>query len=168
MPLNYPHLLISCLELSAQAYFLTMNFTVEMNYCHAPMTPDDDRFLMKETWDFCSEHNKLFLSRPDWMLNATCASAYVFSIGYACVLVAILTGAWRQMSLPILLFTGAKMYAILFYHFMEFTHPTLAPASTSLVPYLSVELPYIFSIAIVVSKVSVALTSPPASKAKAQ
>jgi hypothetical protein len=145
-----------------------MNFAVEMNYCHGPMDPNDGRFLMKETWDFCSKHNKLFLSRPDWMVHATCASAYLFSFGYVCVLVATVTNAWRRLSLPILLFIGAKIYAILFYHYMELTHPTLAPAPESMLPYLSVELPYLISMVLVISKVAVALSTDPLTKAKVQ
>ena len=62
------------------------------------------------------------------------------------------------MAVPVLIFMGAKIYAISFYHFMEFTHPTMAPAMSSLVPYFSAEGPYIIGIALVLAKTMGALT----------
>lgn len=50
--------------------------TVERRYCHAPLVEDDDRFLMRETYEFGRDHNPLFLARPEWLRLATCFSAY--------------------------------------------------------------------------------------------
>ena len=108
-----------------------MNFTVERCYCHGPLSAGDERFLMAETFDFVSQHNKLFLSRPDWMASATCFSAYGLACGYLVILYTTITNSWKKMAVPILLMLGAKIYALLFYHYMEFTH-TLAPAGSSL------------------------------------
>eukprot|EP00192_Tetraselmis_astigmatica_P015212 CAMPEP_0117665006 /NCGR_PEP_ID=MMETSP0804-20121206/9558_1 /TAXON_ID=1074897 /ORGANISM="Tetraselmis astigmatica, Strain CCMP880" /LENGTH=168 /DNA_ID=CAMNT_0005472347 /DNA_START=259 /DNA_END=765 /DNA_ORIENTATION=+ len=141
-----------------QVYFLLMNVTVERTYCLEPMSEGDTRFLMQETWDFCSQHNRLFLSRPEWMRAATCMSAYGFCWGYLAVLVAALTGAWKRLAVPLLLFVGAKAYALGFYHYMEFSHPTLAPATASLVPYFSIEGPYLLSMALVLHRVSGAMS----------
>ena len=53
---------------------------------------------------------------------------------------------------PTLLFLGAKAYAIIFYHYMEFSHETLSPAIESVVPYFYVEGPYLVAMAIVFYK----------------
>ena len=141
-------------------YFILMNVTVERHYCEGSIPIEKDhRFLMPETLAFCAQHNKLFLSRPDWMVKATCVSAYVFLIGYIMILTTSLTKSWRKMALPTLLFIGAKAYGIFFYHYMEFTHPTLAPATDSLIPYFSVEGPYVIAMGIVIYKISGALNS---------
>lgn len=121
-----------------QAYFLLMNFTVEHSYCAAPL---DSGFLHRETIDFCSQHNKLFLDRPKWMVTATCASAYGLSSLYIFLLINILTGWWFVRKSPfgqllIASLIGAKVYAILFYHYMEFTSST---PPENLLPYFSVE-----------------------------
>ncbi len=112
---------------------------------------------MAETLDFVSQHNKLFLARPDWMRNATCFSAYGLGCGYLLILFTTVTNAWKKMTVPILMMLGAKIYALLFYHFMEFTHPTLAPAATSLVAYWSAEGPYAVGILLTASKTIAAL-----------
>ena len=52
-------------------YFLLMSFTVERYYCHGPLTPGDTRVLVQETIDFCTQHNRLFLARPEWMVAGT-------------------------------------------------------------------------------------------------
>lgn len=140
-----------------QVYFLLMNFTVERYYCNSSgvFTENDDRFLVKETMAFCKDHNPLFLAHPEWMVSATCISAYVFPIGYILILLASLFDLWRPFAIPLCLFIGAKIYGIFFYHWMEFTHPTLSPPN--LVPYFSVEGPYILSMAVVMMKVISAL-----------
>lgn len=149
---------IECILLVLQVYFLLMNFTVERYYCGSPFEENDSRFLVQETIAFCSENNPLFLLRPDWMVWATCISAYVFCVGYFLVIVALLTNGWKRLAVPLLLFMGAKMNAIFFYHLMEFTSAT---PPTNLIPYFSVEGPYIISMAIVVVKVGKSLSIRP-------
>lgn len=133
-----------------QCYFLLMNFTVENSYCHSPFVEGDSRFLVKETIEFCEQHNRLFLLRPDWMVAATCASAYCLCIGYAMIAVTCITKSWRQFAVPILIFVGIKLNAILFYHYMEFTSST---PPENLGPYFSVEGPYLLSMLLVIIKV---------------
>ncbi|CAE8584908.1 unnamed protein product [Polarella glacialis] len=134
-----------------QAYFMLMNFTVERNYCHGPLKPDDSRFLMKEAYDFSIDNNPLFLSRPEWIRLATCVSAYGFCGFYFLIAITALTDAWAgPMRLPIVLFIGGKAYAVFFYHLMEFSHETLAPKN--LVPYFVAEGPYIVGMAGVMLK----------------
>lgn len=58
--------------------------------------------------------------------------------------------------MPLLLFVGAKANAIFYYHYMEFTSD-IPPEN--LVPYFSVEGPYILSMILVVLKVYNALYS---------
>ena len=141
-------------------YFILMNLTVERVYCEGSVSIEkDERFLMPETLAFCSQHNKLFLSRPDWMVAATCVSSWVFLVGYIILLGTTFTRQWKKMALPTLLFIGAKAYGIFFYHYMEFTHPTLAPAPDSIVPYFSVEGPYIVAMGVVLYKVASALNN---------
>lgn len=124
------------------------------------------RFLMPETWAFVNQHNKLFLQRPDWMLAATCISTYVLLCGYFLILVATVLNAWKPLAVPVLLFLGAKIYAILFYHYMEFTHPSLAPTADSLVPYFGAEGPYLISMVLVLLKVMRALRNSGISEGK--
>jgi hypothetical protein len=135
-------------------YFLLMNVTVERFYCHGKLVHGDSRFLVKETIDFCRDNNPLFLQRPEWLAKATCLSAYVLSLGYLFLLYVVSSNGWKKFAVPLLLFLGAKAYAIGFYHLMEFTSD-LPPKN--LIPYFSVEGPYILSMAIVLSKVVYAL-----------
>ena len=135
-------------------------------HCHGELKEGDKRFLVPETISFCKLNNPLFLERPDWMKNATCLSAYVLSAGYLFLLTVIWSKSWRRYAVPLLLFLGAKIYAIGFYHLMEFTHPKLAPQN--LVPYFSVEGPYIVSMAIVLYRVVSALNDDEVDKPKAQ
>ena len=146
-----------------QIYFLLMNFTVERFYCHGPLLDGDKRFLVPETISFCAQNNKLFLARPDWMVSATCISAYCLASGYVFLLYVIAYGKWRQCAIPLLLLLGAKIYAIGFYHFMEFTSST---PPGNLVAYFSVEGPYIVSMAIVLYRVSAALAADPVPSSK--
>ena len=62
-----------------------------------------------------------------------------------------MTGGWKKYCIPLLLFVGCKMNAIFYYHLMEFTHATMSPQN--LVPYFSVEGPYIVSMALVSWKI---------------
>ena len=65
-----------------QLYFLLMNATVEMRYCSTPLSPTQPGLLAKETYEFSTAYNRLFLARPEWMRQATCVSAYCFWLGY--------------------------------------------------------------------------------------
>eukprot|EP00667_Euglena_gracilis_P031709 EG_transcript_46653 len=131
--------LTSGLLLLLQGYFLLMNITVERYYCHGPFHPGDDRFLVAQTIAFAERHNPLFLARPDWLVTATCLSAYLMSPGYLLITVAALLDWWDKLRVPLLLFLGYKLNGVLFYHVMEFTSAT---PPQELLPYLAVELPY--------------------------
>lgn len=155
--------LADILLLVLQCYFILMNLTVERFYCQGPLLPNDTRFLVKETIDFCKLHNRVFLNRPDWIVTATCISAYVLCCGYLCILLVTLTNSWKRFAVPLLLFIGAKMNAILYYHIMEFTSST---PPENLVPYFSVEGPYLVSITLVVYKVYSSLNSEEKAKSK--
>ena len=63
------------------------------------------------------------------------------------IILVCLTKTWKIFSVPLLLFIGCKLNAIFFYHYMEFTHLTLAPKN--LIPYFGVEGPYIISMMII-------------------
>lgn len=135
-------------------YFLLMNATVERYYCHegGPFQDGDKRFLVAETVDFSVKYNPLFLSRPEWIVKATCVSAYGLSAGYLFVLLVTLTGAWRQCRTVVLLFLGMKLYAIGFYHLMEFTAEDEKLRPGHLIPYFGVEGPYVLSMIITFAK----------------
>jgi hypothetical protein len=97
-----------------QLYFLLMNVTVERNYCHAPLEAGDTRFLVAETIAFCQQYNPLFLARPQWMVVATCTSAFGFLPFYLLIAFAAVTGRWKTFRLPISIFVGCKINALLF------------------------------------------------------
>jgi hypothetical protein len=91
------------------------------------------------------------------MVQATCISAYGLVFGYALTLIAVMTKSWRSLAIPLLLFIGIKLNAIFFYHLMEFTSAT---PPQNLIPYFSVEGPYILSMALVVMKIVQSLSGP--------
>ncbi len=140
-----------------QLYFLTMNWTVERSYCSASITEDSDCFLCPETHEFCAAHNPLFLAWPEWLRLATCFSAYAFCIGYLVILYAALTNGWAKLRAPILLFTGAKLYALIYYHTMEFTSET---PPQGLHAYFGVEGPYLLAGVLVIRKVMAGSLNP--------
>jgi hypothetical protein len=142
----------SPLSLSSRIYFSL----VERCYCEGPFRDNDDRFLIQETIDFCQENNRLFLLRPDWMVQATCISAYGLIFGYSLTLIAVVTKSWRMLAVPLLIFIGIKLNAIFFYHFMEFTSTT---PPENLIPYFSVEGPYILSMVLVIVKIVKSLSN---------
>lgn len=143
-------------------YFILMNVTVERYYCQGPLVEGDQRPLVQETIEFCRENNPLFLARPEWLVTATCFSAYGFAPFYALILVVAVTGAWGgKARAPILCFLGAKIYALLIYHWSEFTS---AMPPKNLVPYFGVEGPYLVSFALVLMRL-VAVQSSPKEKA---
>ena len=112
---------------------------------------------MPETYDFSVKYNPLFLQRPEWLKLATCFSAYGFLLGYLLIAYAAATGGWRRLRAPIALFLGAKLYALAFYHFMEFTSATPPPHPAA---YFAVEGPYLVSIALVLMRVSGSASKP--------
>ena len=139
-----------------QLYFMLMNVTVEHNYCQGPLVAGDSRFLVQDTIAFCQKYNPLFLSRPDWMVKATCMSAYGFFPFYLVTLYACFSGQWKRCSWILSAFVGLKVYALTFYHWMEFTS-ALAPKE--LIPYFAVEGPYLLSLALVASQIWASTTS---------
>ena len=80
------------------------------------------------------------------MQLATCVSAYAFLPFYLLIAFAAASGRWATLRVPINCFIGAKLYAIGFYHLMEFTSELPPP---NLVPYVSVEGPYLLSIVLI-------------------
>lgn len=74
------------------------------------------------------------------MRVATCFSFSIFSIGYLLTIYYVITKKARTL---VLLFLGAKIYALCFYHVMEFMSD-MPPRN--LVPYFAVEGPYLLSI----------------------
>ena len=109
-------------------YFMLSCLAIERCYCHDPMSPDDTRLLMKTTYEFTKEHNRLFMQRPEWLRKATCISAYGFCPFYLLIAVTALFDAWDgSHRMLITLFIGAKINALFFYHFMEYTDPELPP-----------------------------------------
>ena len=112
-----------------QLYFILMNWTVELSYCSAPITEDSDCFLCPETVEFCTAHNPLFLARPEWLRLATCFWRVRFSSGTWLYCEPRSRTAGRSCA-PHSLFIGAKMYALIYYHTMEFTSETPPQGST--------------------------------------
>ena len=128
------------------AYFILSCLTVERNYCASELKSDDTRLLMKETYEYAKANNPLFFSRPEWLRNATCISSYGLVLGYVVIVVTALTDTWNgSQAFLINMFVGAKVYALFYYHFMEFTDPELAPWN-SLGGYWAAESPYLIGI----------------------
>lgn len=134
-----------------QIYFLIMNVTVEDFYCREEITADSKGFLIQETYEFCLENNPYFLGRPEWLRQATCLHSKLFWAFYVSVLLSTIMDLWH---IPFIKFfmmmsLGAKVYAVNFYHFMEFSSETPPP---NLVPYFAAEGPYLVSMALVAYK----------------
>ena len=138
--------LIDATLVGLQLYFMLMNLTVERAYSSGPLVAGDTRFLVAETIAFCQKYNPLFLARPDWLVAATTFSAYGFCPFYAAIIRAALANRWHELRLPIAAFVGMKVYALAFYHYMEFSSST---PPTQLLPYFAVEGPYLLSLALV-------------------
>ena len=103
--------------------------------------------------DFGRTNNPLFVERPEWLVQATCASAYIMCIFYVLSLYLAVTDSWgrgplARVALP--LFLGGKLYAISFYHYMEFTSHAPPP---NLVPYWAAEGPYLLNMGLLLHKV---------------
>ena len=133
---------------SLQCYFLLMALTVERSYCFSELSPDHPGLLMKEAYEFSVVNNRLFLERPEWMRVATCVSSSTFSVFYCAILVTCLMDAWhvRWVQNLLLMFHGAKIYALGFYHLMNFWSHV---PPENLIPYWSTEGPYLVSMGMV-------------------
>jgi uncharacterized membrane protein YidH (DUF202 family) len=140
------------------AYFLLMSLTVERSYCARPLSPDDPGFLMKETYEFSVVNNRLFLERPEWLRQATCLHSYVFPFYYASVFLTTVFDLWhiRPLQFFFLCFVGAKLYAVGFYHYVNFTSHV---PPENLIPYFATEGPYLAAIVMVVYNVWNAATA---------
>jgi hypothetical protein len=144
---------VDYLLVAFQAYFILSNLTIERCYCanSVEKCASDGFLLGVETLDFATQYNPLFLARPEWLRLCTCFSAYLFPLCYLTIACTALFGKWRAMKTPLLLFMGAKSYAMLLYHYTEFTSATPPP---SLLHYWGPEGPYLFSIALVLWRLS--------------
>jgi len=143
-----------------QVMFIFSCFTIEREYCSAPLDPTSNTPLVARTVDFSINYNPLFHERPEWIVNATCIHSYMFWILYSLVFYMAVTDGWARSKLlgrvilPVLL--GSKIYAILFYHYMEFTSHSPPP---NLLAYFGAEGGYLVSIGLVLYKLVSAVTS---------
>mmetsp|Transcript_1727 Transcript_1727/g.3643 ORF Transcript_1727/g.3643 Transcript_1727/m.3643 type:complete len:180 (-) Transcript_1727:145-684(-) len=143
-----------------QVLFVSMSFTVEQEYCQGPLDPTSTTLFVKDTVDFSIAYNPLFHERPRWLVEATCIHAYGFWILYSTIFYLAITDGWSRPSLltrvlvPIGI--GAKLNAVVFYHYMEFTSHT---PPTHLVPYFSAEGGYLVSLGLVIYKLASAASS---------
>lgn len=135
-----------------QIMFIFTSFTVERAYCRGPLDPTDSTPLVKQTIEFCSHYNPLFESRPLWLVEATCVHANCYWILYLTILITALLDIWtvRSIQTMILLGIGSKLYAVLFYHYMEFTSSMPPPNP---IVYFSAEGSYVISILLVLYKI---------------
>jgi hypothetical protein len=140
--------LIAILQLN----FLFMSYTVERAYCKGPLQADDPTPLVKTTIDFCEQYNPLFQARPEWVVKATCIHANCFWILYSIIFCTAILNAWshRPLQNVILLGLGAKLNAVLFYHYMEFTSDMPPP---NLMTYFGAEGAYMISIGLILYKI---------------
>ena len=135
-----------------QVTFMFTSATVERAYCIGPLQPDDTTPLVQQTIEFCRDYNPLFEARPTWLVDATCIHAYGFWILYSTIFVTAILDKWNLFPLQIMicLGIGAKLYAVIFYHYMEFTSEMPPPSPLI---YFSAEGSYIVSIILVFYKI---------------
>lgn len=135
-----------------QLVFMFTSYTVESAYCRAPLSDSDDTPLVQQTIEFCKQYNPLFLERPEWLVQATCVHAKFFWMLYSLILATAATQSWHNRLLQkfILLGLGGKIYAVLFYHYMELTSHLPPP---SLPAYFGSEGVYLVSIALVLYRI---------------
>eukprot|EP00466_Bigelowiella_natans_P003578 jgi/Bigna1/73286/fgenesh1_pg.23_\ len=138
---------IDVLIIVLQSYFLWSCIAIERHYCHQPLSADSTGIL-KTTYEYAIENNRLFASRPDYMVMATCISAYGLGTLYALVLLAF-TFKWNWIRMIAILLVGAKAYALGFYHLMEFTSDT---PPENLLAYWGPEFPYILSLVLLLAR----------------
>ena len=144
---------INYVLVALQLFFMFTSATVERAYCLAPLDPNDATPLVKQTIEFCQQYNQLFLARPRWLIEATCIHAYWSWMLYSTILVTATLDKWylRSIQTVILLGIGMKLYAIVFYHYMEFTSDMPPPNPLA---YFSAEGAYIVSIVLVLYKIT--------------
>lgn len=150
-----------------QVQFLFMSATVERAYCQGPLDNNDTSTnpLVQTTIAFCEQYNPLFLARPEWVVQATCIHYRFFWILYTTILITAGGNLWqysRTLQNVILLGVGAKLNAVLFYHYMEFTSDQPPP---NLWAYFGAEGSYLVSIVLVLYKIfntstSTSMTTP--------
>ena len=132
---------------------MLMSNTVELEYCAGPLEPTSATLFVKESVDFTINYNQLFHERPERLVKATCIHAYSFWVLYSVIFYLAVTYGWAKPSLLtrvlVPLGIGAKLNAIFFYYYMEFTSD-MPP--THLVPYFSAEGGYLVSITLVIYK----------------
>jgi len=150
-----------------QVLFLVMSATVEVEYCAGPLDPESTTLFVKDTVDFGLAYNPLFHARPEWLVKATCGHAYIMWIFYSTVFYVAITDGWTRSKLltrvVLPIFLGAKVYAIFFYHYMEFTSET---PPTNVVVYFAAEGAYLVSMALVLYKLISAATASDAKDGK--
>jgi hypothetical protein len=138
-----------------QVIFVLSNLTVEQEYCQAPLDPTSRTLFVADTVDFSINYNPLFHERPEWLVKATCIHGYVFWALYSLIFYLAVTDGWARSKLlcnvVLPIFLGAKVYAIIFYHYMEFTSHAPPP---NLLPYFGAEGGYIVSIGLVIYKLA--------------
>jgi len=87
----------------------------------------------------------LFLLRPEWLRVATCFSAYGLLLGNMAVAASAASGFTRYRGV-VTLYIGAKVYALIFYHWLEYTSAT--PPEDHMA-YWSAESPYLVAMGLV-------------------
>lgn len=116
-----------------------------------PLDPSSTTLLVKDTIDFSVKYNPLFHERPEWLVKATCIHGYTFWLLYLGIFFVAYGDAWGKPYLLtrvlIPMGIGAKLNAVFFYHFMEFTSDNPPP---HLAPYFGAEGGYIVSIVLVI------------------
>ena len=160
LPTTMSSVAFNALIVALMAYFVVLNLTVERAYCNAPLERSSTMLLIAETVAFCEKANPLFLLRPEWLRLATCFSAYGMCPFYLLIGMTAVLDAWVRTRGLILLFLGGKIYAIAFYHAMEFTS---ASPPLNLAMYWGAEGPYLVSIGLLLWKLCL---QGPASKTK--
>eukprot|EP00536_Pseudo-nitzschia_multiseries_P005408 jgi/Psemu1/295880/fgenesh1_pm.101_\ len=161
-------MLVNHIIAALQVLFVSISFTVEKEYCRAPLDPSSSVPLVKETYDFGVRYNPLFHSRPEWLVQATCIHAYCFWVLYSLIFYLAITDGWARSATPAWLrrvvlpvFLGCKVNAILFYHYMEFTSDMPPP---NLLAYFGSEGSYLVSMGLVFYKLVTASSSSDESK----
>ena len=146
---------IACLQVS----FVVMSWTVEREYCAGPLEPSSEKFLIEATYNFGLKYNPYFHARPEWLVAATCLHYQYFGFVYGLIFIVAVSDGWHTTWIPRLVLptvVGCKLYAILFYHYMEFTSDQPPP---NLLAYFGAEGSYLLSIVLVYYKLITSMTT---------
>eukprot|EP00937_MAST-01D_sp_MAST-1D-sp2_P004484 g4484.t1 len=111
--------------------------------------------MMQPTHEFASRHNPIFYARPAWIRVATCFSGVVFAPCYLAIAVSFWFGL-DGARVPILCFVTAKIYALLFYHTMEYCGGGEGSPPPNHVAYWGAEAPYLLGVALVLHRLRAA------------